>query len=115
MAAPHQTLSLVFNHLAFPPKLPGRRDTDEEIELIQRDLVSRLIDEVGTLKQKTDNEEARTWSAVNASLTACKVLNDGQFINREPILKLLEHLQPDWHLILNIASQNACVIIRKCL
>ncbi|CRG89375.1 N-(5-amino-5-carboxypentanoyl)-L-cysteinyl-D-valine synthase [Talaromyces islandicus] len=115
MAAVHQTLSLVFNHLAFPPKLPGRRDTDEEVELLQKDLVSRLISEVGTLKQKTDNEETCAWSSVDASLKICKVLNDTQFINQETLLYHLKYLQPGGDLILNIGSQNACLFIRKCL
>jgi hypothetical protein len=115
MAAGQQTLSLVFNHVAFPPKLPGRRDTDEEIELLQKDLTSRLISEVGILKQKTDNEETHAWSSVDASLKICKLLNETQFINQETLLGHIEDLKSDKALILNVASQNACVFIRKCL
>lgn len=115
MAAGPQVLSLVFNHLAFPPKLPGRQDTEEATELLQSDLASRLIHEVGTLKQKTDSEETRAWNSVEASLKICRVLNDTQFINQGTLLTHLENLQPDGALILNIGSQNACVFIRKCL
>jgi hypothetical protein len=42
MAEPN-IFPLMFNHVALPPQLPGKHDSNAEIEKLNRELVERLL------------------------------------------------------------------------
>lgn len=46
---PH-ILSLIFNHVVFPPKLPGRADPEGATEDVQSGLLDRVLHVIKVLK-----------------------------------------------------------------
>ncbi|RAO65870.1 uncharacterized protein BHQ10_001882 [Talaromyces amestolkiae] len=106
------TLELTFNHLAFPPKLPGTRDP--KVELVERDILTRLRTAVHTTKAYSSNNDAMSvWESLEGSLEICQFVNENGFINREALESTLRSLNPDHTLILHVTQQNAGLIIRS--
>lgn len=112
MANNSSTLELTFNHIAFPPKLPGTRDP--QIELVERDILTRLRTAVHTTKAYSSNNDAISiWESLEGSLEICQFVNENSFINREALNSTLRSLNPDHTLILHVTQQNAGLIIRS--
>lgn len=112
MANNSSILELTFNHIAFPPKLPGTRDP--QVELVERDLLTRLRTAVHTTKAySSDNDATSVWESVEESLEICQFINENSFINREALDSTLRSLKPDHTLILHVTQQNAGLIIRS--
>lgn len=62
MAIDSSILELTFNHIAFPPKLPGQRDS--KVEDVDRDILTRLGTAVQTIKSFTDDEATSVWEDI---------------------------------------------------
>ncbi|KUL85151.1 hypothetical protein ZTR_06218 [Talaromyces verruculosus] len=111
MAIDSNVLELTFNHVAFPPKLPGKRDS--KIEDVDRDLLTRLRTAVSTIKNYADNEFTSTWDDIDESLAICQPLNESSFINRQALESALQSIKPNHTIILHVTKQNAGLIIRS--
>ena len=111
MAIDSNVLELTFNHVAFPPKLPGK--CDSKIEDVDRDLLTRLRTAVSTIKNYADNEFASIWDDIDESLAICQPLNESSFINRQALESALQSLKPNHTIILHVTKQNAGLIIRS--
>jgi hypothetical protein len=103
-------LESLFNHLVLPPKLPGQQDTDTE--LINENILTRLIHACNTLGNITGQEFADTWASIGHSLRLCLHLNQGR-LEKSSMLYEFCHLQPNHLLILHIVEQNAALLVRR--
>ncbi|KAH8424803.1 uncharacterized protein LDX57_002546 [Aspergillus melleus] len=111
MANSQSLLQLTYNHIAFPPQLPGTQDPRGEN--VNSDLTRRLLDAVKVVSESSKTESLPTWKVIQKSLETCISLNENGFINKARLVKAFRDLQPDHALILHIVEQNACVLIRQ--
>ncbi|KAB8204880.1 hypothetical protein BDV34DRAFT_225899 [Aspergillus parasiticus] len=112
MAVHSGTLPLTFNHIVFPPKLPGKRETEVQVLEVQNDLLSRVIDAVGQLKEISDAKAVVAWESIEKTLRTLGEVSTEGWVNEASLLGALEELQPGNAIILHVALQNACIIIR---
>lgn len=105
-------LELVYNHIALPPKLPGKRDTD--VASVEKQLVNRLIKAADILGSTLEGEYGETWKYVRKSLEMCRELNSGGVLEKARLLEAFKSIQScdDKSLILHVAEQNAAIIVR---
>lgn len=115
MANNPSILELTFNHIAFPPKLPGTRDA--KIEAVEKDILTRLRTAVHTTKAySSDNDDAiSAWECIEKSLEICQHVNGNSFINREALQSTLQSLDNNdtITIILHVTEQNAGLTIRS--
>lgn len=107
------TLEDVFNHIAFPPKVPGSCESEEESEAVDRDMNSRMLGGVRSLKDGCQEKLKSDWESIQNALSLCQSLNSTGFLNKESLLEALQTLRVDNPVILHISQQNACLLIRK--
>ncbi|KAB8223469.1 hypothetical protein BDV33DRAFT_200446 [Aspergillus novoparasiticus] len=112
MAVHSGTLPLAFNHIVLPPKLPGKRETEPQVLEVQNDLLSRVIDAVGQLKEISDAKAVVTWESIEKTLRTLGEVSTEGWVNEASLLGALKELQPGNAIILHVALQNACIIIR---
>lgn len=105
-----ETLRDVFNHIALPPKLPGKKD--REPEKVERELITRLRYAVQTLCHVADDALKSVWESIIATLDTCSVVNQNGMVNKGALLDALGALQPGGAVIVNIGEQNAALLIR---
>ncbi|KAE8351950.1 hypothetical protein BDV28DRAFT_149500 [Aspergillus coremiiformis] len=105
-------ISLTFNHVALPPKLPGKQETEAQVQEVQNDLLSRVLDALNKLKEIGDANAAIIWQSIEKTLRRCGEVNTEGWINEESILSTLKELQPGDAIIVHVALQNACILIR---
>lgn len=110
MAINSNILELSFNHIAFPPKLPGKRDIN--VEDVDRDNLTRLRTAVSTIKTFADDEAISVWEDIEESLNICEAINESSFNNRQVLESTLQSLKPNHNIILHVTIQNAGLIIR---
>lgn len=108
-----KSISLVFNHIVFPPSLPGGGANESESEQVQNDLRSRLAVAVETLEKLLGNENKHVWLSIKESLKICAAVNRSGFVNKTALLAALRNMQLGNALIVYIGQQNACLLIRK--
>ncbi|KAI1930837.1 hypothetical protein LOZ65_001413 [Ophidiomyces ophidiicola] len=105
-----ETLGQVFNHIVFPPKLPGQQDASPEN--VRENLTNRIIDATLILKNNSTAEFLPAWSLIEDSLNTFRQINDAGFVNQVELLDAFKLLQPHHAIILHIVDQNAGVLIR---
>jgi hypothetical protein len=110
MAIDTDTLQLIFNHIVFPPKLPGKQDS--RIEDVERDLLRRLRTAAQTLRACPDNEAFSIWEGTEESLNTCQLINEGGFVNKTALKSALQDLKAHNIIILHLSQQNAGLLIR---
>ncbi|KAE8372270.1 hypothetical protein BDV26DRAFT_274461 [Aspergillus bertholletiae] len=99
-----------FNHIAFPPKLPGRRDVKPaEVHL---DLVTRLRHAVQTLHGAADDDMKEVWQSLELVLNTCHAVNENVIVNKVALLDSFKKLHPGRAIIVYIAEQNAALLFR---
>ncbi|KAF7596479.1 hypothetical protein BBP40_001351 [Aspergillus hancockii] len=64
MTANNKILSLTFNHIVCPPRLPGKQETEAQAQEVQEDLLSRALDALAKLKDITDGESIVVWESL---------------------------------------------------
>ena len=104
-------LESLFNHVALPPRLPAKQETN--IEQIEHALTARLLDASRVLIDLTNIEFGEHWDHIRRLLQSCKVVNAGGRINKTSLLAALRSLGRNDLLILHIAEQNAGLLIRR--
>lgn len=107
------TLSLTFNHVVFPPKLPGRADGEDEAGEVHRDMIRRLLHSIATLKNVFNEGYMPLWQSIEGSLEICRQVNGTGFVNKTELLDALKRLSLGHGIIVYIERQNACIFIRK--
>jgi hypothetical protein len=75
MADISSVLELTFNHIAFPPKLPGTRDA--KVKVVEKDILTRLRTTVHTIKAYSSvNDAISIWEGIKESLEICQFVNE---------------------------------------
>lgn len=110
-ASVSSTLDSLVNHIALPPRLPGKREND--IPQIERKLTDRLLNAARTLRQLTDSEISSQWEGVRHLLQNCKNANEGGKLNKTSLLAHFRRLEREESIILHVAEQNAGLLIRR--
>jgi hypothetical protein len=103
-------LELIFHHLVLPFKIPDQRE--ENLEVIEDDIVKRLIRAINTFESHSGENFAGTWRSLHQSLNICRKLNQG-CLKKETLTEEFSRLRPKSLLILHIVEQNAAVLIRR--
>jgi hypothetical protein len=106
-------LPFVFNHVVLPPRLPGRRESENTVPEVERDLTRRLLLAVETVKASSDEKSLPAWDSIAKSLRACNSLNENGYANKEALLGASRDMKPGDLLIVYLAQQNACLLIRR--
>jgi hypothetical protein len=106
---PHLLGSLV-NHVALPPQLPGKADSN--VDQIQHALTSRLLDASRTLRDQTKGEFSSQWESIRNILHVCRTVNAGGKLNKASLLAEFGRLERKDFLILHVAEQNAGLLVR---
>lgn len=77
----------VFNHVALPPRLPGRQD--RRLDNIDRALIERLLEATSRLSQVLPNNELEP---LRRSLQVCKLVNAGGRLAKSSLLTAFREL-----------------------
>jgi hypothetical protein len=109
-ASPGELLEPLFNHIALPPRLPGRQDT--RLDRVERALVERLLDATVSLSRLPHIDSVGEWESLRRSLETCRRVNSGGRLTKTSILAALRELQGRDFIALHITEQNAALIIR---
>jgi hypothetical protein len=109
-ASPGDFLQSLFNHIALPPRLPGRQDT--RLDRVERGLVERLLDATVKLSRLPHNDSVDEWESLRRSLETCRRVNSGGRLTKTSLLTALRELQGRDFIALHITEQNAALIIR---
>lgn len=104
-------LESVVNHVALPPRLPGK--ADRNVDQIQHALTSRLLDASRILRDQTDGEFSHQWESIRGILNTCRTANADGKLNRTSLSIQFGGLERKDLLILHIAEQNAGLLIRR--
>ena len=122
MAANGKVLPLTFNHVVLPPRLPGKRETDAQVLEVQNDLLSRVLNAVKQMKEIRDARNVviwepdatliAPWESIEKTLRTVVEVSTEAWVNEASLLRALQELQPGNAIILHIALQNACMLIR---
>lgn len=102
-------LQAVFNHIALPPRLPGRMD--EEMEDVEMALVTRLlkaVDDIHTGESRIVEKAADGgWSSLRRSLELCRTIRgDGRVLS-----EILSEIQRGDGVTIHVAEQNAGLLV----
>lgn len=105
------TLELLFNHVALPPRLPGKHD--HKIEDIEYAMTVRLLNASRELRDLMYKEFGDQWDTICRSLQICKTVNAGGKLNKASLVVEFRRLEPKDLLILHVTEQNAGLIVRR--
>jgi hypothetical protein len=105
------TLSLVFNHVVLPPKLPGTQDN--ELERVEKELLLRLYRAAEKMKEICSDEGSQlVWEHILQTLDCCKLIHQDGHIPKNALLNVFPWIQEGHPLLIYIADQNAALLIR---
>jgi hypothetical protein len=104
-------LDSLVNHVALPPQLPGKADSN--IDQIQHALTNRLLDASRTLRDQAKGESSSQWERIRNILQVCRTANAGGKLNKASLLAEFARLERKDFLILHVAEQNAGLLIRR--
>lgn len=104
---------LVFNHIAFPPKLPLQGESEEETIEVQKDLTRRLLCAIDALQAFSEGSLVSVWRHVKKLLESCSSVNGNGFVNKGLLSNIFQELKAGDAVPLYIGQQNACLFIRK--
>lgn len=98
-------LESLVNHVALPPRLPGRQDG--KLNEIESDLIAFLMNAASKVDSGNELGDLRR------SLQTCKVVNADRRLRKSSLLTAFRELQVDEFLILHVVEQNAALVIRR--
>ena len=101
----------VFNHLALPPRVPGREDPG--LAQISYDILERLINATRSMSNLPGNPFSRETECVRRSLQSCQIVNEGGKLTASSLLSVFRSLRVNDVLILHVTEQNAGLLIRR--
>ncbi|XMA18684.1 hypothetical protein WAI453_011475, partial [Rhynchosporium graminicola] len=95
----------VFNHVALPPRLPGRQDTN--LPGIERDLIDRL--QVASFSFVLDPG----IESLRRSLHTARCVNLNGSLTKQSLLSAFRDLNYTDFILIHIGQQNAALIVRR--
>lgn len=106
-------LPFVFNHVVLPSRLPGCNESEDIVPEVERELTRRLLFAVETVRASSDEKSLPAWDSIAKSLRACNSLNENGYVNKEALFSASRDMKPGDLLIVYLAQQNACLLIRR--
>ncbi|KAJ0427087.1 hypothetical protein BJY00DRAFT_320561 [Aspergillus carlsbadensis] len=97
MAAPSSLWS-IFNHVE---------------ELMERDLIRRMLETVVILKENCELDLLSTWQMIENTLKLSSLANDGAICYEPALIKVFKKISPESSVFLRILEQNAGLLIRR--
>ncbi|TGO58297.1 hypothetical protein BOTNAR_0183g00070 [Botryotinia narcissicola] len=110
MATTNSVIESMVNHIVLPPRLPGRDDRNEGLESA---IIDHLITASRSMRSITRDKLSENWDWIRRSLETAKLLNTRGRLSRDTLLSEFQSLQKNIYLILNIAEQNAALLIYR--
>ncbi|KAF7931332.1 hypothetical protein BELL_0384g00070 [Botrytis elliptica] len=110
MATTNSVMESLVNHIVLPPRLPGRDDRNEGLESA---IIDHFITASRTMRSITRDKLSENWDWIRRSLETAKALNARGRLSRDTLLSEFQSLQKNVYLILNIAEQNAALLIYR--
>ncbi|KAI1207799.1 uncharacterized protein F4807DRAFT_469017 [Annulohypoxylon truncatum] len=108
---PAGALKRLFNHITLPARLP--QDADSSIDVVERELVDRLIAAAKLMRDAQDGICWQVWDSLRRSLLLCRALNIGGRLERSQLSNHLKQLRDSDVIILHVSAQNAGIVIHK--
>lgn len=105
------TLELLLNHVALPPRLPGKED--HRIEEVECALTARLLNASRELRDLVYKDYGDQWDSIHRSLQICKNMNAGGRLNKATLVTQFQGLERKSLLVLHVTEQNAGLLIRR--
>ncbi|CAI7604411.1 unnamed protein product [Penicillium viridicatum] len=112
MVVEPSTLDLAFNHIAFPPNLPGEGD-GSETDNVHNYFVTLMLHAMVKISEGVGEDSSSVWLTVENILKTCLLVNQGGFVNKKLLLGVIEGLKPGDASMVFVGQQNACLLIRK--
>ncbi|TGO19500.1 hypothetical protein BTUL_0004g01400 [Botrytis tulipae] len=110
MATTNSVMESLVNHIVLPPRLPGRDDRNEGLESA---IIDHFITASRSMRGITRDKLSENWDWIRRSLETAKLLNNRGRLSRDTLLSEFQSLQKNVYLILNIAEQNAALLIYR--
>jgi hypothetical protein len=105
-------LESLFNHVALPPRLPGRLES--EIDEIDDALTDRLLGSIRTFASRLPESHFSTvLQCLHRSLRISKGVNAGGKLTKNSLLAAMKELKGEEMIIIYIMEQNAALLLRR--
>ena len=104
-------LQSLINHIALPPKLPGK--ADEGLDEINDCLVTRLLQACRDVRNNAHGEIVNALESARYILQLAKELNADGGLNKASMLSTFSQLKAGDTLILHVTQQNAVVLLSR--
>ena len=101
----------VFNHIALPARLPGRKDA--KLGAIEENLLGRLIKATKRFAPLPGELIRSSFETLHHSLLTSKRVNAGGRLTKISLLNAFKELQGDHFIIIHVSEQNAALIVRQ--
>lgn len=98
----------MFNHVALPPRLPGRQDVN--IPTIERNLVDRFLEATSKLFPGTSDDGV---SSLRSSLETARRVNLNGRLTKASLITAFSSLNYTDFVLIHVGQQNAALIIRR--
>ena len=104
-------VELCINHIALPPKLPGR--SDSRVDEVDDFLVRYLLRGIKSITELVTHDQFQIWDKVRLVIQDARDLNRGSMIESGRLIRQIQALEDGKFLILKVSEQNAGVLIRS--
>lgn len=109
--ASYERLKYLFNHIALPPRLPQKNDTD--LEILEKALTESLLKWTSDFCNELGHKSTGPWDSVISTLFECDVLHAGGKLNSTSLKTSFSQLGLRQCLIIYVAQQNAGLLIYR--
>ncbi|KAL3460831.1 hypothetical protein BJX64DRAFT_289961 [Aspergillus heterothallicus] len=109
--AARSTLESIFNHVALPPKLPGKADT--QCESVEKDLIRRMLETVIVMKEGCELDLLPNWQMIENTLKLSALANEGAICNESALVRVFKKISLGGSVFLRIKEQNAGILVRR--
>ncbi|KAL3452963.1 hypothetical protein BJX65DRAFT_302864 [Aspergillus insuetus] len=109
--AARSSLWSIFNHVVLPPKFPGKADAEEE--LMETDLIRRMLETVVILKENCELDLLSTWQMIANTLKLSSLANDGAICYKPALIKAFKKISSESSVFIRVLEQNAGLLVRR--
>jgi hypothetical protein len=105
-------LKSLFNHVALPPCLPGKLES--EIDEIDDVLTDRLLNAVQTLATRLPSSHFSTaLQGLHRSLKIARRVNAGGKLTKSSLLDAMREFNGEEMIIVYVMEQNSAILLRR--
>jgi hypothetical protein len=105
-------LESLFNHVALPPRLPGKLETS--IDQIDDELVARLLSVIKPfVTGHPDSHLSMTMQNLHRSLNIARRVNAGGKLTKSSLLDAIRAFNGEEMIIIYVLEQNSAILLRR--